>query len=67
MKNRIIIVLSILLLILTAYLCKSWFSQHQAMTVELKNQRNYQKMSDQQAHESAARMREAFKNLDKTR
>ena len=67
MKNNIIIVLSIIILILTAYIGKSWFTLHQSMSAEFESQKHYQEMSDKQAKDRAARMEEAFKNLDKTR
>ena len=67
MKNIIIIVLSIIILILTAYIGKSWFAVHQSMSAELEYQKHYQELSDKQGKEDAARMEEAFKNLDKTR
>jgi len=67
MKNSIIVILSILLLILSSYLCKSWFIQHQAVAAEEEHQKQYKELSNKESKEDAARMEEAFKNLDKTR
>ena len=66
-KNGIIFLLSLIILILSIYFGKSWLSQHQDAAVELGHQRQYQELSDQEGKEDAARMEEAFKNLDKTR
>ncbi len=69
MKNTkyIILLLVITILLLIGFIIgKGFFVQNSEKQAELEYERNRQ-LSNQQGHESAVRIHEAFKNLNKTR
>lgn len=69
MKNiKLIIILLITIIILLGgfMVGKSFFAQDSEKQAQVEYERA-RKLSNEQGHDSAARIREAFKNLDKTR
>lgn len=66
-KQIITLLLAIIFLLAGFILWKSWAWPTREVQEADDYQKKYKQLSDQQAHESARRIREGFKNLDKIR
>lgn len=67
MKNKIIILLTLIIAILvTIIVTRSFFDVEKNQT-EIKCQQSYQRAAEEEAKEDAARMEDAVRNLNKTR
>jgi predicted negative regulator of RcsB-dependent stress response len=66
-KQIITLLLSIILLLIGFIAWKSCSGPTREVQEMLDYQRKYKQLSDQQSHESAVRIKEGFKNLNKTR
>ncbi len=66
-KLIITILIAIILLLVGFIIGKGFLDKSSEKQEEETYIKKYKQLSDQQSHDSAARMQEAFKNLDKTR